>query len=118
VSTHIFFAKIWISPVTQQANIKSSYHGYYQNNLYEVNQAFGSKDDLKALSTALHERDMYLMVDVVANHFSWPGPVSTIDYSSFTPFNSPDHYHSWCAIQDSDYENNQNAVEQVCTIVF
>jgi hypothetical protein len=29
---------------------------------------YGTADDLKALAAALHKRDMYLMVDVVANH--------------------------------------------------
>lgn len=36
----------------------TSYHGYWQQNLYEVNAAFGSVADLKALSTALHNRGM------------------------------------------------------------
>lgn len=35
---------------------------------YDVNTNYGSADDLLALSTALHDRGMYLMVDVVANH--------------------------------------------------
>ena len=35
---------------------------------YNVNPNHGTSDDLLALSEALHERGMYLMVDVVANH--------------------------------------------------
>lgn len=35
---------------------------------YFLNSQLGTKDDLLALSDALHERNMYLMVDVVANH--------------------------------------------------
>lgn len=35
---------------------------------YALNSNYGTADDLKALAAALHERDMYLMVDVVANH--------------------------------------------------
>lgn len=34
---------------------------------FELNSNFGSADDLRALASALHSRDMYLMVDVVAN---------------------------------------------------
>ena len=34
---------------------------------YEVNSHFGSSSDLKALSDALHNRGMYLMLDVVPN---------------------------------------------------
>lgn len=35
---------------------------------YDVNTNYGTADDLLALSQALHNRGMYLMVDVVANH--------------------------------------------------
>lgn len=35
---------------------------------YALNDRLGTAEDLKALADALHERDMYLMVDVVANH--------------------------------------------------
>lgn len=54
--------QVWISPVTYQMQGNTmdgtSYHGYWQQNLYEVNAAFGSVADLKALSTALHNRGM------------------------------------------------------------
>jgi alpha-amylase len=36
----------------------SSYHGYWQTDLYKVNSAFGTEDDLKTLSRALHSRGM------------------------------------------------------------
>jgi alpha-amylase len=48
--------------------------------------------------------DIWVMVDVVANHV---GPVGN-DFSQISPFNSPDHYHSNCDIQDW---NNQWQVE-------
>jgi hypothetical protein len=35
---------------------------------YNVNPHFGTADDIRALSKALHDRGMYLMMDVVANH--------------------------------------------------
>jgi len=47
------------------------------------------------------------MVDVVANHM---GPVGT-DYSQMSPFNSADHYHDYCIINQDDYTNNQYRVE-------
>ena len=56
------FDAIWISPVTAQLQGQtpdgSSYHGYWQQNLYEINSNFGSASDLKALSSALHSRGM------------------------------------------------------------
>jgi maltooligosyltrehalose synthase len=37
-------------------------------NRYNINSNYGTAADLLALSEALHNRGMYLMVDVVANH--------------------------------------------------
>lgn len=55
-------AQVWISPVTYNlpgytAN-GEAYHGYWQQNLYELNPHFGTAGDLKALSEALHKRGM------------------------------------------------------------
>jgi maltooligosyltrehalose synthase len=45
----------------------NAYHGYTASNLYEINPRFGGAEGLHALSDALHQRGMHLMVDVVAN---------------------------------------------------
>ncbi|KAF7933340.1 hypothetical protein EAE99_003225 [Botrytis elliptica] len=100
------FTAIWISPIVK--NIEgdsvdgSSYHGYWAQNIYQVNPNFGTSADLKALSAALHARGMYLMVDVVTNHMAYMGSGSSVDYSIYTPFNSKSYYHSPCFI---DYNN-------------
>jgi alpha-amylase len=65
----------------------SAYHGYWAQNIYELNSNFGTKDDLINLSAALHSRGMYLMVDVVTNHMGYVGRGDCVDYSVFTPFN-------------------------------
>ena len=88
------FDAIWISPIVE--NTEGSYHGYHLTNLYKLNNHFGSEEDFKNLITACHNKDIWVMVDVVANHV---GPVGT-DYSQITPFNSPDHYHSYCDINN------------------
>jgi alpha-amylase len=88
------FNAIWISPIVQ--NYAGSYHGYHLTNLYNLNSNFGSEDDFKNLITQCHNRDIWVMVDVVANHV---GPVGT-DYSQVYPFNSADHYHDYCDIND------------------
>jgi alpha-amylase len=60
------FDAIWISPVID--NYNGGYHGYWARNMYDVNHNFGSADDLKAFVNACHQRDIWVMVDVVANH--------------------------------------------------
>lgn len=52
------------------------------------------------------------MVDIVVNHFAYYGSPSSIDYSTFVPFNSADDFHSYCTI---DYNNIANIVS--CEIV-
>jgi len=88
------FDAIWISPFVE--NTEGSYHGYHMINLYKLNPHFGTEDDFKQLVSECHSRDIWVMLDVVANHV---GPVGT-DYSKITPFNDASHYHDVCQIQD------------------
>ena len=80
---------------------------YWTQDLYSLNPHFGTGDDLKALADALHKRNMYLMVDVVVNHFASNG--SPTSFSSFNPFNEESDFHPMCFI--TDYSNQTN-VEQ------
>ncbi|KAF7118914.1 hypothetical protein CNMCM5793_008550 [Aspergillus hiratsukae] len=104
------FTAIWINPVTEQfyedTGDGTSYHGYWQQNIYEANHNYGTAQDLKSLADALHARGMYLMVDVVANHMGYDGAGNSIDYSVFTPFDSSSYFHPYCLI--SDYSNQTN----------
>lgn len=102
------FNAIWISPVVD--NVDKGYHGYWARDFYNVNSHFGSSNDLKKLVDACHAKDIWVMVDVVANHV---GPVG-YNYGSINPFNSASYYHdcnncpSGCSI--SNYQD-QTQVE-------
>ena len=96
------FDAIWISPIVE--NIEGAYHGYHLTNLYNLNYHFGTEDDLRALINACHSKDIWVMVDVVANHVA---PVGT-DFGRITPFNRAEHYHDWCEIKNFQ---NQPEVE-------
>jgi alpha-amylase len=61
-----------------------------------LNTHFGTEEDFKALVTECHKRDIWVMVDVVANH---AGPVGT-DFGRINPFNRAEHYHDWCEINN------------------
>ena len=75
------FDAIWISPIVE--NTDGGYHGYLAKNLQQLKQNFGSEDDFKSLVEEAHKRDIWIMVDIVANHV---GPVGT-DYGQIYPFN-------------------------------
>jgi alpha-amylase len=66
----------------------SAYHGYWAQNIEQVNTNFGTAADLVALSSAVHEAGMYFMVDIVTNHMAYLGCGTCVDYSIYTPFNS------------------------------
>lgn len=95
------FDAVWISPVIE--NTPGGYHGYWAQNIYAPNSFFGTADDLSNLSKSLHSRDMYLMVDVVANHMGYAS-----DPSTFVPFNQQSDFHtcngcpSQCTITNFD----------------
>ena len=64
---------IWITPpVANQwwdplVNF-GGYHGYWAEDFSEVDAHFGDLESYQALSNALHDREMYLIQDIVANH--------------------------------------------------
>lgn len=79
------FDAIWISPVVAQLNQTTSdgeaYTAYWAQDLYALNPKFGTEQDLKELITAVHDRGMYIMLDVVVNHMgSWDFSFGRLDY--------------------------------------
>ncbi|AFL87538.1 glycosidase [Terriglobus roseus DSM 18391] len=58
---------VWITPVYQNHD-HDSYHGYGATDMYAVDEHYGSLEDLKSLSKALHARGMKLVLDTVPNH--------------------------------------------------
>ena len=88
------FDAIWISPVVD--NMDGGYHGYWARNWEERNSNFGSDDDLKNLVQACHDKGIYVMVDVVANHVA---PIGD-DFSQIYPLNQQEHYYADCDIDD------------------
>jgi alpha-amylase len=84
------FDAIWISPIVD--NLDPGYHGYWARNWEQVNSHFGSEQDLIDLVNAAHDKGIWVMVDVVANHTA---PIGT-DYSQLYPFNQSYHFHNDC----------------------
>jgi alpha-amylase len=100
------FDAIWISPVV--ANVGQNYHGYAASNIYQVNPSFGGAADLQSLIAACHARDIWVMVDVVANHMGIP---NNYDFSQLTPFNTSAFFHSCASCPSncwiSDWDDQQ-----------
>mgnify|MGYP002815974175 FL=1 len=70
---------IWISPLVDQAKGAwglwktprskfSAYHGYWPTSFTQINPAFGTKNDFKTCISTAHQKNMNVLLDVVANH--------------------------------------------------
>jgi alpha-amylase len=95
------FDAIWISPVWK--NLPNAFHGYSIVDIYALNDHFGTDADFKAMIAAAHSMNISVMVDVVPNHMA----AVMFDYQQLNPFNSSEHFHDYCYIQNMDYQHNQ-----------
>ena len=93
------FDAIWISPVPE--NYGEDYHGYGALTWYKINPYFGTADEFKSLIKAMHKKDMWLMLDVVANHVAY----IDLDFEKVDPFNKAEYYHEKCQINNWDDPN-------------
>ena len=70
---------VWLSPIFRMRTEKffghGAYHGYWVENLNEIEPRFGTIATLRHLSDALHARGMKLYLDVVLNHVAFDSPL-------------------------------------------
>ncbi len=79
---------IWCTPLTEDNEVKYSYHGYAASDLYKIDSRFGTNDDFKKLGDELHKRDMKLIMDFVPNHWG-------ISHWMIQDLPSKDWIHYW-----------------------
>jgi len=66
--TSLGVTALWTTPVYDNGAMPESYHGYAATDLYQTDQHFGTLDEYRHLSAALHERGLKLIIDLVPNH--------------------------------------------------
>jgi glycosidase len=62
---------LWISPVVKNVETDAdvdAYHGYWAQDLTQVNPHFGDLSDLRELTAEAHRRSMKVVLDIVTNH--------------------------------------------------
>ncbi|KAJ9093132.1 hypothetical protein QFC19_008475 [Naganishia cerealis] len=108
------FDTVWISPIVQNINVTNNklgeaYHGYWTQDINELNSHFGTEADLKSLVDTAHKKGMYIMVDVVVNHVATTQAGNFAADSTYGPFNVTSRdFHSFCWVKDY---TNQTQVE-------
>jgi len=104
--TGMGFDAIWISPVPLNYDISPTnqgYHGYWALDWFKINPHFGTPEQLKSFVSAAHAKGVWVMVDLVHNHVA---PVGTA-YGLVNPFNSSDHYHPVCQVNNYQCETQE-----------
>jgi glycosidase len=59
---------LWIGPIWKQRIDLETYHGYGIQNFLDIDPRFGTRQDLRDLVDAAHDRDMYVLLDIIYNH--------------------------------------------------
>lgn len=70
---------IWLSPVfsmrTEKFHGHGAFHGYWIQNLENIEPRFGGEEALLSLSSSMQTRNIYLLLDMVYNHVSFDSPM-------------------------------------------
>lgn len=61
---------LWLMPITKA----TSYHGYDTEDYYQIDEDYGTLEDLKELIKEAHKRDIKVVMDLVINHTSSQHP--------------------------------------------
>jgi len=99
---------IWTTPVFENNMPKQSYHGYAITDYYKVDPRLGTNEDYKNLVTEAHNKDLKIIMDMVANHcgtgYYWNGDLPSKDW-----------YNQWPEFTRSNYrvavQSDPNASE-------
>jgi glycosidase len=59
---------LWVNPPWKQRIDLQTYHGYGIQNFLDIDPRFGTRQDLRDLVDAAHDRGMYVILDVIYNH--------------------------------------------------
>ncbi len=62
------FTTLWPTPVLENNQKKTSYHGYAITDFYKVDPRFGTNEEYAALSRKLESNGIKLIMDMVFNH--------------------------------------------------
>ncbi|WP_188616150.1 glycoside hydrolase family 13 protein [Cloacibacterium rupense] len=60
---------LWLTPVCEDNEPRTTYHGYAQTDLYKIDARYGTNEDYQKLSQELKKRKMKLVMDYVTNHW-------------------------------------------------
>lgn len=89
---------LWLNPVLENNEYRTSYHGYANTENYQVDRRFGDNSLYKKLVDECHKRGMKLIKDLVHNH---------IGDQHFLYLDQPakDWFHQWPTYTGTTYKD-------------
>lgn len=115
---------IWIMPIQPigEKNRKGTLGSYYSISDYTaINPEFGTMDDFKSLVDKIHELDMHIIIDWVANHTAWDHPWVESNpefYTKDSTGNFVPPVPDWADVIDLNYENENLRKEMYNSMKF
>ncbi|WP_136689769.1 glycoside hydrolase family 13 protein [Halorhabdus amylolytica] len=95
---------VWLSPVYQSPQADN---GYDISDYRAIDERYGNLDDFEALLSALHDRDIRLIMDLVVNHTSDEHEWFQRSRRGEEPY---DDYYYWREGDPGDLPNNWNSI--------
>ncbi len=62
------YTAIWLNPVLENNQPRSSYHGYAITDFYQIDARLGSNEEFKSLTEECKKRGIKMIMDMVFNH--------------------------------------------------
>ncbi len=89
---------IWLNPVLENDELKTSYHGYANTENYKIDRRYGSNELYKELVDKAHEKGLKIIKDLVHNH---------VGSQHFTILDKPfkDWIHQWPVFTRTTYKD-------------
>ena len=117
---------IWFMPIHEigQVNRKGSLGSYYSIKDYRsINPEFGTLEDFNQLVKQIHELDMKVIIDWVANHTSFDNvwvQEGNLDWYNLDSLNNlqPPNGTDWWDVADLNYESREMQNEMVNSMKF
>lgn len=83
------FTSVWLNPVLENNMTQVSYHGYSTTDFYKVDSRYGTNEEYRELSQAIHQKGMKLMMDMIFNHIGsehwWMNDMPSADWLNYYP---------------------------------
>ena len=107
---------LWINPLVENDNDRSSYHGYATTDLYRIDPRFGTNQLYDRLVTIAHRKGLKIILDHVNNHISinhpWIRDLPTPDWINGTVLDHQKTSHEKPSLTDT---HTDSTIKQITT---